>query len=253
MNFKIIFTITTLTLASNSYAGWLEDLSNSSDKIQQQLQNLEKVDTTSIQSALSNEDIIAGLKEALIKGAGYAVDNLGKSDGFLKNTDVKIPMPEKLKEVESLLRQFGNDKYADEFVTTMNRAAESAVPLTLEIIKQGVTGMSIDDANGILQGPDDAATQYLKKTGGNKLGAKILPIVKDATSRSGVTARYKEMVGSLGFAGQFLNLDDYDIDTYVTKKTMAGLFTMIAKEEKKIRDDPAARTTELLKSVFGYK
>ena len=252
MNSRIAFTIITLALTSNSNAGWLEDLSNSGDKIQQELQNLEGIDTTSVQSALSNEDIIAGLKEALIKGVGYAVDNLGQADGFLGNTDVKIPMPKKLKNIESLLRQMGNDKYADEFITTMNRAAESAVPLTLEIIKSGITSMSIDDANNILNGPDDAATKYLRKTGYSKLSAKILPIVKNATSKNGVTAGYKKMIDNLGFAGKYINLDDYDIDNYVTKKTMSGLFTMIAKEEKEIRDNPAARTTDILKSVFGY-
>lgn len=225
----------------------------SGTKVQETLESLDKVDTTSIKSALSNEDIIAGLKEALTKGAGYAVNNLGKADGFLKNGDVKIPMPKKLKEIETLLRQVGNDKYADEFITTMNRAAEAAVPLTLNIIKQGISSMSIEDANSILQGPDDAATQYLRKSGGQQLSAQILPIVKKATSNNGVTAGYKNMVGKLGFAGQYLNLDDYDIDSYVTRKTMKGLFTMVAQEEKKIRDNPAARTTDILKSVFGYK
>ena len=111
--------------------------------------------------------------------------------------------------------------------------------------------MSITDAKTILHGPDDAATQYLKKTGSRKLSAQILPIVKNATSKTGVTVSYKNMLGKLGFAGKYLKLDDYDIDTYITQKTMAGLFIMIAKEEKKIRDNPLARTTEILKSVFG--
>lgn len=251
MNFKIVLAIVTLAFTSNSNAGWMDKLSDSSNKIQEKLQNVKQTDTTSVKNSLSNGDIVAGLKQALNKGASYAVDNLGKTDGFMKNSDVKIPMPKTLGKVESLLRKAGKEKYADEFVTTMNRAAESAVPLTLNIIKQGITSMSIVDAKNILQGSDDAATQYLKKTGGNKLSTQILPIVKKSTSKAGVTATYKNMLSKLGFAGKYLNLDDYDIDSYVTQKTMTGLFTMIAKEEKKIRDNPIARTTDILKSVFG--
>ena len=251
MNFKIALTIIALSIFSNANAGWFDDIVDSGkEKINEVKNNVN--DGNAITSTLSNEDIIAGLKEALNKGAGYAVDNLGKADGFLKNSDVKIPMPEKLKKVESLLRKAGKDKYADEFVTTMNRAAESAVPLTLDIIKQSITGMSIKDAKNILQGSDDAATQYLKKSGSDKLKAKISPIVKAATAKAGVTSMYKKMYGKLGFAGKYINLEDYNVDNYVTNKTMKGLFTMIAKEEKKIRDNPAARTTDILKSVFGY-
>lgn len=251
MNYKIIFTLIAVSLSSTGYAGWLEDLASSGEEIQKKIQGLDQEEITGVSSTLSNGDIVAGLKQALKKGAGYAVNSLGKADGFLGNPEVKIPMPENLQRVESLLRQTGNDKYADEFVTTMNRAAESAVPLTLSVIKKSVTNMTIDDANRILQGPDDAATQYLKKTGGSTLSAKIAPIVKDATAKSGVTSTYKNMIGKLGVAGNYLNLGDYDIDSYITEKTMSGLFTMIAEEEKKIRDNPAARTTEILKKVFG--
>lgn len=249
MNLRIIITAVILTITSISHAGWFDDLVDSGkDKIDEVQENNA---STAVTSALSNEDIVAGLKEALNKGASYAVDSLGKTDGFLKNTDVKIPMPEKLGKVESILRKAGKEKYADGFVTTMNRAAESAAPLTLNIIKQGITDMSINDAKNILQGPDDAATQYLKKSGSDKLKAKISPIVKEATSKAGVTSVYKKMYSKLGYAGKYINMEDYNIDNYVTQKTMDGLFTMIAKEEKKIRDNPAARTTDILKSVFG--
>ncbi|MDH5612739.1 MAG: DUF4197 domain-containing protein [Gammaproteobacteria bacterium] len=256
MNLRITLTATILIFTTNSHAGWLDKLSDSSEKVQQKIESTTEAiknsgATTSVKSALSNEDIVAGLKEALNKGAGYAVNTLGKADGFLKNNNVKIPMPEKLAKVESLLRKTGNDKYADEFIITMNRAAESAISLTLDIIKQGVTRMSIADAKNILQGPDDAATQYLKKTGGTKLNAEISPIVKNATSKAGVTSMYTKMYDKLGFAGKYLNLKDYNVDDYVTQKTVGGLFTMIAQEEKKIRDNPAARTTDILKAVFG--
>lgn len=256
MHIKIIVATITLLLTSNTNAGWFDDMLNSSDKTRQKIESVKETvkssDTvTNVKNSLSNEDIVTGLKQALNKGASYAVENLGKTDGFLKNSAVKIPMPEKLEKVESLLRKAGKDNYADEFVTTMNRAAESSVPLTLDVIKQGVTNMSIDDAKNILQGPDDAATQYLKKTGSDQLKTQISPIVKDATAKAGVTGIYKEMYGKLGFAGKYLNLEDYNVDSYVTDKTMAGLFTMIAQQEKKIRENPAERTTDVLKSVFG--
>ena len=253
MKLRTAFAVITLTISTNCLAGYFDDLVNSGkDKIDKVKTSVKESDTSkAVSSALSNDDIVAGLKQALTKGAGYAVDHLGKADGFLKNKAVKIPMPGKLNKVESILRKAGKEKYADEFVTTMNRAAESAVPLTLDIIKQGVADMSIADAKTILTGPDDAATQYLKKTGRDKLKSKILPIVKQATSKAGVTKVYKTMYGKLGFAGKYIDLEDYNVDNYVTNKTMKGLFLMIADEEKKIRDNPAARTTDILKNVFG--
>ena len=250
MKLTTTLTIITLTISTNCMAGFFDDLLNSGkDKVDEVTTSVKESEAVS--SALSNEDIVAGLKQALTKGASYAVDHLGKADGFLKNTAVKIPMPDKLSKVESILRKAGKEKYADEFVTTMNRAAESAVPLTLDIIKQGVADMSIADAKTVLTGPDDAATQYLKKSGSDKLKSKILPIVKQATSKAGVTKVYKTMYDKLGFAGKYIDLEDYNVDNYVTNKTMQGLFLMIAEEEKKIRDNPAERTTDILRNVFG--
>ena len=210
-------------------------------------------DTTSkvVKTALSNDEVVAGLKQALEKGADYAVTYLGKEDGFFANQSVKIPMPEKLEVVEKTLRKLGQDKYADEFVLTMNRAAEEAVPLTLNIIKQGVANMSIEDAKGILKGSDNAATEYLRKVGGQQMTDKIAPIVADATARTGVTRQYKKLFDKMGFMSKVMDPEDYDIDKYVTEKTVDGLFTMIAAEEKKIRENPVERTTDLLKKVFG--
>ena len=229
-----------------AHAGW-------QDFINQQLDSFSGDSTTgsSVKSVLSNDEVIAGLRQALEKGSEYAVDQLGKTDGFFANQAVKIPMPEKLSMVESTLRSMGQDKYADEFVLTMNRAAEEAVPLTLDILKKAVAGMSINDAKGILNGPDDAATQYLKKVGGAEMQQRIAPIVSDATSRTGVTKQYKQLFDKLGFLNQVMDPADYDVDKYVTGKTMDGLFLMIAEEEKKIRENPVERTTDLLKKVFA--
>ena len=133
----------------------------------------------------------------------------------------------------------------------MNRAAEEAVPLTLDILKKAVTGMTIEDAKGVLNGGDDAATQYLRKAGGEEMRQRIAPIVSEATARTGVTSQYKQLFSKLGFLNQVIDPDDYDIDKYITGKTMDGLFFMIAEEEKKIRENPVERTTELLKKVFA--
>jgi hypothetical protein len=211
------------------------------DFIKQQLDTLDtgSKGDSAVKSVLSNDEVIAGLKQALEKGTEYAVNHLGKTDGFFANQSVKIPMPEKLATVEKTLRQLGQDKYADEFVLTMNRAAEQAVPLTIE------------DAKGILNGPDDAATAYLRKVGGEEMRQRIAPIVSEATDRTGVTRQYKQLFDKLGFLNSMFDPDDYDIDRYVTGKTMDGLFFMIAEEEKKIRQNPVERTTDLLKKVFG--
>ncbi|MGD2118170.1 MAG: DUF4197 domain-containing protein [Chromatiales bacterium] len=232
--------------AVGAQAGW-------QDFFKKQLEEVTGESTTSdvVSQALSQQDIIDGLKQALEKGVGYAVDSLGQTDGFLGNAQVRIPMPDKLQQLEKLLRKLGQDEYADEFVQTMNRAAEQAVPLTRDILKQGVSQMTIEDAKNILNGPDDAATSYLRKTGGDLLREKIAPIVEAATQRTGVTRQYKNLFNNLGFMGQFMNPDDYDIDRYVTDKTMDGLFTMIAEQEKQIRENPVERTTELLKRVFA--
>jgi len=233
----------------SSQAGWFDWLSNKSNEI---VEAVKSGDTGKIlEVALTNDQIANGLKEALAKGADYAVAELGKDGGFINNKALKIPMPEKLKSIESVLRKLGQDKYADQFVSTMNSAAEQAVPLSLNILKQGIQKMTVEDAKNILNGSDDAATQYLKRVGSNQLRSEISPIVKQAMAKTGVTKIYKQMYDKMGFAGKYLNLEDYNIDQYVTTKTMEGLFVKIAEEEKKIRDNPKARTTEVLKQVFG--
>ena len=160
-------------------------------------------------------------------------------------------MPDSLKSVEKVLRKVGQDKYADEFEMTMNSAAEQAVPLTLNVLKQAIQQMTVEDARSILDGDDDAATRYLKRVGSDDLRRQISPIVQEATAKTGVTKVYKKMYDKMGFAGKYINLEDYDVDQYVTDKTMHGLFVKIAEEEKKIRENPQERTTELLKQVFG--
>lgn len=203
------------------------------------------------ESKLSNNEVVSGLKEALIKGSQTAVNALGKENGFFTNPQLKIPMPEKLQTVEATLRKLKQDKIADEFVLSMNRAAEKAVPKAMSIFTGVIKSMSIEDAYGILQGPDNAATEYLKKNGGGQLQQEFLPIVKQATNSVGVTENYKALIDNLGMMSKFIDVESLDVDKYVTDKAVDGLFSLVANEEKLIRADPAARTTDLLKKVFS--
>jgi hypothetical protein len=202
-------------------------------------------------TALTNTEIVNGLKEALSKGAKSAINNLGRPDGFFQNPRVKIPMPESLEKVETALRKLGQGKPADEFILSMNRAAEQAVPEAATVFADAIHAMSFDDAKGILQGPDDAATRYFRRSGKHRLTEKMLPIVQKSTNAAGITARYKNMVDRLGPVSGLVDTKSLDIDQYVTDKALDGLFRMLADEEKLIRNDPAARTTALLKKVFG--
>ena len=202
-------------------------------------------------SSLSNDQIVAGLKEALSVGTEKAVSLLGQDGGFLNDPQVKIPLPKALKTVAKGLKAVGKEELADEFVSTMNTAAEQAVPQTVSIFSEAIKEMTLEDAKGILNGGDTAATDYFRKHSTDKLSAAILPIVKDATASAGVTASYKNMTDNLGFLNSLSGTDALDLDSYVTDKAIDGLFTKLAIEEKLIRENPMARTTDLLKTVFG--
>ncbi|MBI1840426.1 MAG: DUF4197 domain-containing protein [Verrucomicrobia bacterium] len=205
--------------------------------------------------------MIGGLKEALGNGVQQAVAHLGKPDGFLKDLAVMIPMPESLRKVDKSLRALGQGSVADEFLATMNRAAEQATPEAAAILGNAVKQMSIADARSILTGTNNAATQYFRRSSETNLYAHFLPIVKAATEKTGVTAAYKRMAdlgaggggfGALGgFGGSLLSKQMPDIDGYVTHKALDGLFTKISEQEKLIRENPVARSTDLLKKVFG--
>jgi hypothetical protein len=202
-------------------------------------------------AALSEQQIVAGLKEALSQGARRAVDELGRADGFLSDARVRIPMPSALRTVESALRTMNQGRYADEFIVTMNRAAEAAVPEASAILGEAIRQMTVNEARQILNGPDNAATLYFRRVGEERLTGRIRPIVSEATSRTGVTSSYKALIERAGFAAKLAGADSVDIDDYVTEQALDGLFLLIAEEEKRIRENPLARSTELLKTVFG--
>ncbi|MDB5814250.1 MAG: hypothetical protein JWN23_1367, partial [Rhodocyclales bacterium] len=176
---------------------------------------------------LSNRDAASGLKDALTQGAASAVSKLGVENGFLGNDKVKIPLPDAIKRVESGLRFIGMQKQADELVVGMNRAAEQAVPEAKALLVGAVKNMSVADAKGILTGGDTAATEYFRKTTSSQLTQKFLPIVTKATSKVGLAEKYNELAGQGAQLG-LIDAKQAKIESYVTQKTLDGLFTMIA-------------------------
>lgn len=199
---------------------------------------------------LSNKDVAAGLKQALNKGTANAVNSLGKVDGFFGNDRVKIPLPESLQKIEHTLRNIGMSQYADELELTMNRAAEAAVPEARTLLVNAVKEMSIQDAKGILAGGDTSATDYFRNKTSQKLAAKFLPIVQQATAKVGVAQKYDQLAGNAGRWG-LIDESQTNLENYITQKTLDGLFLMIADEEKAIRANPVEQGSKLLSKVFG--
>ena len=201
---------------------------------------------------LSEGDISSGLKEALQIGTGNAVTNVSKTDGYYLNPKIKIPLPQKVQNVEKILRATGLSSQVDKFVLSMNRAAEQAAPKAKSIFWNAIKQITFADARKILAGRDNEATLYFKDKTYGKLEKTFRPITKNTMSRVGVTRIYQDLyakVQSIPFTDRF----QLDLNQYVTKKALDGLFLMLSEEESKIREDPVARVTELLKKVFGKK
>jgi hypothetical protein len=199
---------------------------------------------------LSNQDASGGLKEALTQGAGKAVTLLGRNDGFLKNPKVKIPLPESMQKVEGLMRGLGMGKQADELVKAMNRAAEAAVPEAKTLLVDAVKQMSVEDAKGILSGGGDSATQYFRRKTAEPLTEKFLPIVKQAIGKVKLAEKYEKFAGK-GAKFGLVKEEDTHLENYVTRKTLDGLYLMIAEEEKAIRTNPLGAAGSLAQKVFG--
>lgn len=203
-------------------------------------------------SGLSDAKIGSGLQEALKIGTENAVVQTGAPDGFLLNKAIKILMPRPLQSMEQPLRLVGYGPQIDEFVVSMNRAAEKAVPFAKEIFWDAIGQMTFEDARKILNGSDTAATDYFKAKTSKKLQAAFRPPVETVMADVGVTRQYNDLIGkyqSVPFAKSI----SFDINQYVTEKTTDGIFYVVAQEERKIRTNPAARATDLLKEVFGSR
>jgi len=201
-------------------------------------------------AGLSDAKVVSGLKEALQVGTENTVNLTGRTDGYFLNEAIKILMPERLRTLEKGLRAVGYGPHVDEFVLSMNRAAERAAPQAKQIFWDGITAMTFDDARQILGGGDTAATQYFQRTTTKPLTEAFTPIVQSAMNEAGVTRQYKELLGRAQ-AIPFFRTEDYDVDRYVVGKSLDGLFHVLGEQEKQIRTNPAARVTDLLKEVFG--
>jgi hypothetical protein len=202
------------------------------------------------QSELSDVKIGSGLKEALKVGTENTVNLTGKLDGYFLSQAIKILMPEKLRNFEKGLRAVGYGPQVDEFVLSMNRAAEQAAPFAKQIFWDAIGEMTFQDARKILSGQETAATDYFKSKTTDKLTVAFRPVVDNAMNEVGVTRQYKELVGRFQ-AIPFVKSESFDIDHYVVTKALDGLFHVLGEEERKIRTNPAARVTDLLKEVFG--
>lgn len=199
-------------------------------------------------SDLSNQDAATGMKDALVQGAGAAVQLLGRQDGFLGNPKVKIPLPDTLRSIESGLRLIGMKKQADELVVTMNRAAESAVPEAKALLVDAVKKMTLQDAKAILTGGDTAATDYFRRATSAQLTQRFLPIVTTWTSKVGLAEQYNSLVDRGAQLG--LVRKDERIENYVTRKALDGLYLMIGEQERAIRQNPVGAATNAAKRVF---
>jgi len=210
---------------------------------------LEKLGLDDVVS-VDDAETVAGLKEALFIGSENAVMQTGQLDGYFRDEVIKILLPENFEIVEQGMRLIGQGELVDEFVLSMNRAAETAAPYAKEIFWGAIKRIDFEDARGILTGGDTAATDYFRAETSEQLAVAFLPVVQRATEQVGATRKYKELVGryqSVPFAQSIA----FDVDDYVVGKGLDGLFYVLAKEERKIRTDPAARVTELLQRVFS--
>ena len=199
---------------------------------------------------ISNADASAGLKTALEKGALAAINLLGRPDGFLGNAKVRIPLPGFLDDAAKLLKTLGQQKRVDELLTSMNRAAEAAVPLAKDLLVGAVKSMNVSDAKKILSGGDTSVTGFFAEKTRDPLAVKFLPVVTKATEKVGLAAKYNRVASKAQGMG-LVKKEDANIQQYVTGKSLDGLYYMIGEEEKKIRQDPVGTGSAVLKKVFG--
>ena len=236
---KILIIATAVLISCTSNAYQLKGL----------FKKAEKALTT---PGLSEEEIGQGLREALIKGISVGSDLASQADGYFGNPSIKLPFPPDAQRVETTLRNMGLGAKVDEFILTLNRGAEKAAKESKDIFIDAIKAMTIQDAMGILKGEDDAATQYLKRTTTQNLFSKFQPIIKKALDEVNATRYYADLVNTYNKV-PLVRKADPDLDEYATNKAIDGLFYLIAIEEEKIRKDPLARTSDILKKVFSQQ
>jgi hypothetical protein len=237
----IVMLVLLVSAGATAHAGWFDDI-------------FKGIGIGKQEDALDNSTIISGLKEALSIGTEKAVENVSQTDGYFANQLIKILLPKEIQKGADVLSKVGYKKQVDDFILSMNRAAEKAAPKALSFFVDAIKEMTFDDARKILKGGDTSATDFFKEKTHEKIYNEFKPVISKSMNEVGVTRSYKEMTSQyelLPFASSFLQSESLDLDHYVTTKAIDGLFSMVAQEEKKIRTDPAARVTDILKTVFG--
>jgi hypothetical protein len=249
----LIAALLTASIASASaYAGWADKFKEvfQDEDVQKTVQDTVGSSASGKASSLSMETIIDGLKEALEVGSRRAITQISQPGGYLDNQDIKIPLPDNIQKVASVLKKYGLESQVEKFEKSMNNAAEQAAPHATDLIAAAVKDMSFEDAKKIYSGDDDAATQYFKEKTSGKLRTLFQPSVEKSLGEVGATRYYNDLVKKakdIPFVGDKVN---FDLNGYVTEEALNGLFKVLADEEKQIRENPVARTTDLLKKLF---
>ncbi|MGB0467348.1 MAG: DUF4197 domain-containing protein [Pontibacterium sp.] len=242
-------SFTIAPLATAGFGDFLKKLEDSGKEVLEQNLGGDR-STASLPGTLDIETLVQGLKEALEVGSRRAIETISQDGGYLNNAKIRVPIPESIDKTTGLLRKLGMGSQVDQFEASMNRAAEKAAPQATELIVSALKEMTFEDARKIYDGPDNAATEYFREKTSTQLTTLFKPSIQDSMNEVGVT-RYYGVVAKeakkLPYVGQSL---DVNLEDHVTDKALAGLFTVLAEEEKKIRENPTARTTELLKKVF---
>lgn len=211
---------------------------------------METLKTPEPASSLSTDSMISGLKEALTVGAKNAIGSLSENNGYLNNKEIAIPMPSSISNISDVLKTAGQGDVVDNFVKSMNGAAETAAPQAQSILLDAISSMNFNDAQQILNGGNTAATDYLKDKTYDKISNAFQPTISSSLDKVGGTANFKQMLDIFNSL-PFMQSKPFDLNQYVTDEALSGLFLMMGKEETKIRTDPTSRATDLLKKVFS--
>ena len=254
---KIIIALCSISLMG-AHAQGLGDLYNKAkDEVKKDEKKVEEAVKTAVPTketgpaVPSTDEIIAGLKEALSTGTNKTVSTVSKADGYLKNPRLFVPFPPEAIDMRTKLVKLGLEKKVEEFETSLNRAAEKAAESAAKVFLDAIKAMTVTDGMAILKGADTAATHYLKQTTTSVLYGQYKPIVKNAIATVKVTQYWDPLVKKYNKIPG-VKKQNPDLEDYVTKRAMAGLFLLVADEEAKIRKDPLARATDILKKIFGY-
>lgn len=254
--------ISTLLVSTLSFGF---DLKNITSELTKNIPNSNQ--SSSQNQNLDNSTISNGLKEALKQGVNYATSSLGAENGYLNNKNAKIPLPQNLANIEGLIRKSGGDKMADDLINSMNKAASKAAPKTAQIFMNSISKMSLNDAQTILNGKNNSATEYFKKSSSSELKAMIKPIIQESMKENNVAQYYdlannffqsstksiqgNPLLSNLAKTAGLSTDSNESLDDYITSKAMDGLFSMIAQKEANIRENPLEQTSSILKQVFG--